>query len=64
MRWLWTYRTLETHVVFLLAIGLLSAAFRAGNPGPANDHGHALLFCVLADRSGFDLVAAKTQSRE
>jgi hypothetical protein len=48
MRWLWSPRAIEAHVVFLSAAGLLACSILCGDPGPTGDYPHGLLFLGAA----------------
>jgi hypothetical protein len=48
MRWLLSPTAIKGHLVFLLAIGLLTWSVLAGEHGPAGDYPLALLFCSIA----------------
>lgn len=48
MHWLRSPTAIKAHVVFLVAIGLLTYLVLTCNQGPAGDYPLALLFCCIA----------------
>ena len=48
MKWLWSPKAIEVHLLFLAAIGVLTCAVVAGERGPAGDYPLALAFCAIA----------------
>jgi hypothetical protein len=48
MKWLRSPTAIKAHLVFVVAIGLLTWALVAGDRGPAGDYPLALAFCVVA----------------
>jgi hypothetical protein len=48
MKWLWSPDAIKTHLVFLVAGGLLAYSILAGNQGPTGDYPLGLIFCGIA----------------
>jgi hypothetical protein len=48
MHWLWSPAAIKAHLVFVVAIGLLTWAVLDGDHGPGGDYPLALAFCGIA----------------
>ncbi len=48
MRWFWSGDAIQAHLLFLVAIAILSTELIAGNQRPAGDYLLGLIFCAVA----------------